>query len=89
MNKTMKTFGTLLACLTLAGTCLAAPRGGFGGPGRHHAPAPIHHHGGNHWHNPPPPPPSYHGHHHGHHHTGLLALGAAAIGGLIGGLVSW
>ena len=88
MNKTMKTFGTILACLTLAGTCVAAPYGGFGGPGRHSAP--THHHGGSHWHNPPPPPPPRHGHHHGHHHdAGLLTLGSAVIGGLVGGILSW
>ena len=85
MNKTMKTFGTILACLALTGTCLAAPRGG-----RHHhnrGAAPTHHiaHHGHHQPPPPPPPPpeAHHHHHGGHHHTGPVAFGAAVIGGLV------
>ncbi len=90
-NKTIKTFGTILACLALTGTCLAAPRGGHYG---HHAPAPMHHAGHGHYHHPapPPPPPPHHHHHHGHHHTGLIATGAAVvgvIGGVIGALTGW
>ena len=87
MNKTMKTFGTILACLALTGTCLAAPRGGH--PNHHNrgpAPAPMHHttHGHRHHHMPPPPPPPAVGH---HHHGGVAAFGAAVVGGLIGGLI--
>ena len=89
MNKTMKTFGTLLACLALTGTCLAAPHGGYR---NHRAPAPMHHapHGHRHHHMPPPPPPRpvvvYH-HHGGHHHTGAVAFGAAVVGGIVGALI--
>ena len=84
-NKTIKTFGTILACLALTGTCLAAPHGGHHG---HRAPAPMHHAGHRHYHHPaPPPPPPPHHHHHGHHHTGLIATGAAVVGGVIGGVV--
>ncbi len=85
-NKTIKTFGTILACLALTGTCLAAPHGGHYG---HHAPAPMHHAGHGHYHHPapPPPPPPHHHHHHGHHHTGLIATGAAVVGGVIGGVI--
>ena len=82
-NKTIKTFGTILAGLALTGTCLAAPRGGHYG---HHAPAPMHHAGHGHYHHPAPPPPHHH-HHHGHHHTGIIATGAAVVGGVIGGVV--
>ena len=81
-NKTIKTFGTILACLALTGTCLAAPHGGHNA---HHAPAPMHHAGHGHHHHPAPPPPAHH--HHGHHHTGLIATGAAVVGGVIGGVV--
>ncbi len=82
-NKTIKTFGTILACLALTGTCLAAPRGGHYG---HHAPAPIHHAGHGHYHHPAPPPPAHH-HHGGHHHAGIIATGAAVVGGVIGGVI--
>ena len=90
MNKTIKTFGTILACLALTGTCLAAPHGGRHNPGpapmHHRAPAPRHHH------MPPPPPPPRHAVHHHHHHncghhTGVITMGAAVVGGLIGGLI--
>ena len=89
MNKTMKTFGTLLACLALTGTCLAAPHGGYR---NHRAPAPMHHapHGHRHHHMPPPPPPRpvvVHHHHGGHHHTGAVAFGAAVVGGIVGALI--
>ena len=89
-NKTLKTFGTILACLALTGTCLAAPRGGFHN-NRAPAPAPMHHtHHGHHYHPappPPPPPPAVHHHHHGGHHTGALTLGAAVVGGIVGALI--
>ena len=90
MNKTMKTFGTILACLALTGTCLAATHGGRHNPGpapmHPHAPAPRHHH------LPPPPPPPpppvvHHHHHHGKHHVGVLTLGAAVVGGVVGALI--
>ena len=61
-----------------AGACLARPCG----PG---------HHGG--WHRPhcpPPPPPRYHVVHHTHHHggnAGWVALGAAVVGAVVGGLI--
>lgn len=89
MNKTMKIFGTLLACLALTGTCLAAPHGGYR---NHRAPAPMHHapHGHRHHHMPPPPPPRpvvVHHHHGGHHHTGAVAFGAAVVGGIVGALI--
>ena len=89
MNKTMKTFGTLLACLALTGTCLAAPHGGYR---NHRAPAPMHHapHGHRHHHMPPPPPPRpvvVHHHHGGHHHTGAVAFGAAVVGGIVGAII--
>ncbi len=90
MNKTVKTFGTILACLALTGTCLAAPRGRHGG---YRAPAPMHHapHGHRHNHMPPPPPPPrhtvVHHHHGGHHHTGAVAFGAAVVGGIVGALI--
>ena len=89
MNKTLKTFGTLLACLALTGTCLAAPHGGYR---NHRAPAPMHHapHGHRHHHMPPPPPPRpvvVHHHHGGHHHTGAVAFGAAVVGGIVGALI--
>ena len=78
MNKTMKTFAALLACFTFAGAAMAAPHGGY-----HHAPAPVHHHR-----TPPPPPPPPEMHH--HHHGGLIgtvALGAAVVGGFVGGML--
>ena len=89
MNKNMKILATALACLTLTGTCLAAPHGGRHNPGpapmHHRAPAPRHHH------QPPPPPPpprhEVHHHHHGGHHTGVIAMGAAVVGGLVGALI--
>ena len=87
-NKTIKTFGTILACLALTGTCLAAPHG----RDRHgRPPAPMHHRGGPRHHHipPPPPPPRVHHHHHGchHHGPGVIALGAAVVGGIVGGLI--
>ena len=88
MNKTIKTFGTILACLALTGTCLAAPHGK---PHNNHAPAPMHHQAPPPQHHkmPPPPPAARHHHHGGHHHNGrgLAVLGAAVVGGLIGGLL--
>ena len=79
-----KTIAAVIACLTLAGTCVAAPHGGRGyGP----APAPMHHRApAPHYNPPPPPPPRHHVHHH-HHHNGIIAAGAAVTGGLIGGII--
>jgi len=72
MNKTIKTIALLLAGLTLtAGTAVATP-----------------HHGG--WHRPHCPPPRYQVVHHTHHHggnAGWVALGAAAVGAVVGGLI--
>ena len=75
MNKTIKTIAVLLAGLTLtAGTAVAAPHHGWG-----HRP-----------HCPPPPPPRHHVVHHVHHgggNAGWVALGAAAVGAVVGGLI--
>lgn len=74
-----KTIAAVFACLTLAGTCVAAPHGVRGhGP----APAPMHHAPARHHH--VPPPPRHHVHHHHHHHNGMIVAGAAVTGGLIG-----
>ena len=74
MNKTIKTIAVLLAGLTLtAGTAVAAP-----------------HRGGHRPHCPPPPPPRHHVVHHVHHgggNAGWVALGAAAVGAVVGGLI--
>ena len=95
MNKKVKVIGTILACLALTGTCLAAPHGGHHG-GRNAAPmhhgAPAHHPAPHHHRNPPPPPapppaPAPVVIHEAPAHTGVIALGAALIGGLIGGIV--
>ena len=72
MNKIIKTFAVLMAGMVLtAGTAVAAP-----------------HHG---WHRPhcPPPPPRHHVVHHVHHggNAGWVALGAAAVGAVVGGLI--
>jgi len=80
MNKTTKILATLIACTTLAGTCLAAPHGGH-----NYGPAPMHHRA-------PPPPPRHemHHHHHDRHHhdaPGIIAFGAAVIGGIVGGIL--
>ena len=90
MNKTFKVFATLLACFALTATCFAAPRGGRG---HGKAPAPRHHQAPKRHHKAPPPPPPrhthHHHHHHGHHndrHCGWVTLGAAVVGGLVGGL---
>ena len=76
MNKTIKTIAVLLAGMTLtAGTAVAAPH-----HGRHCRPAPIHHHC----------PPRHHVVHHVHHgggNAGWVALGAAAVGAVVGGLI--
>lgn len=45
---------------------------------------------GNRPHCPPPPPPRYHVVHHTHHHggnAGWVALGAAVVGAVVGGLI--
>ena len=73
MNKTIKTIAVLLAGLTLtAGTAVAAPHHGRG-------------------HRPHCPPPRCHVVHHTHHHgggnAGWVALGAAAVGAVVGGLI--
>ena len=74
MNKTIKTIAVLLAGLTLtAGTAVAAP-----------------HHGWGHRPHCPPPPPRHHVVHNVHHHggnAGWVALGAAAVGAVVGGLI--
>ena len=75
MNKIIKTFAVLMAGMVLtAGTAVAAP-----------------HHGGHRPHCPPPPPPRHHVVHHTHHHgggnIGWVALGAAAVGAVVGGLI--
>ena len=90
MNRTFKVFATLLACFVLTATCFAAPRGGHG---HGKAPTPRHHQAPKRHHKAPPPPPPrhthHHHHHHGHHndrHCGWVTLGAAVVGGLVGGL---
>ena len=85
MNKTFKKLMVFtLAGLTLCATAMAAPRGGKGPAPR---PAPRHHVPKHR----PAPPPKHHGHQHhhgGHHHNkGWVTLGAAVVGGLVGGLV--
>ena len=74
MNKIIKTFAVLMAGMVLtAGTAVAAP-----------------HHGWHRSHCPPPPPPRHHVVHHVHHHGGnggWVALGAAAVGAVVGGLI--
>ena len=85
MNKIIKTVAVMaLACVTLCGTAMAAPRhhGGRGpkpAPVHHRAPA---HHPHAHW--APPPPPVVHVHHGG---NGLAVLGGAIVGGIVGALV--
>lgn len=101
MNKTLKRLMVLaLAGVTLCGPVTAAPRGGKGrapqpaprhqtakrppAPERHapkrqkhHRPAPERRHGHH----------KVHRHHHGGHKAGWVTLGAAVIGGLVGGLL--
>ena len=77
MNKTIKTIAVLLAGMTLtAGTAVAAPH-----HGRHCRPAPIHHHC------PPRHHVVVHHAHHGGESAGWVALGAAAVGAVVGGLI--
>ena len=75
MNKIIKTFAVLMAGMVLtAGTAVAAPNHGWG-----HRPQ-----------CPPPPPPRHHVVHHVHHgggNAGWVALGAAAVGAVVGGLI--
>ena len=75
MNKIIKTFAVLMAGMVLtADTAVAAPHHGWG-----HRPD-----------CPPPPPPRHHVVHHVHHHggnAGWVALGAAAVGAVVGGLI--
>ena len=77
MNKIVKTVLVLVAGMVLTtGTAVAAPH-----HGRHCRPAPIHHRC---------PPPRHHVVHHVEHHggnAGLIALGAAAVGAVVGGLI--
>ena len=74
MNKIIKTFAVLMAGMVLtAGTAVAAP-----------------HHGWRHRPHCPPPPPRHHVVHHVHHgggNAGWVALGAAAVGAVVGGLI--
>lgn len=93
MNKTFKKLMVLaLAGVTLCGPVMAAPHGGKGRAPKpaprhqtvkrpptqkHHAPKKQHH----------PAPKHHHVHHHGGHHNGWVTLGAAVIGGLVGGLL--
>ena len=74
MNKIIKTFAVLMAGMVLTtGTAVAAPR-----------------HRGHRPHCPPPPPPRHQVVHHVHHgggNAGWVALGAAAVGAVFGGLI--
>ena len=73
MNKIIKTFAVIAAGMVLTtGTAVAAPHHGWGR--RSHC---------------PPPPPRHHVVHHVHHDSdaGWVALGAAAIGAVVGGLI--
>ena len=74
MNKIIKTFAVLMAGMVLtAGTAVAAP-----------------HHGWGHRPHCPPPPPRHHVVHHVHHgggNAGWVALGAAAVGAVVSGLI--
>ena len=97
MNKTLKKLMVLvLAGATLCGPLMAAPRGG---KGRAPKPAPRHqtvkrppapkHHAPKRHHRPAP---HHHKHHkvhhlHGGHNNGWVTLGAAVVGGLVGGLL--
>ena len=77
MNKIIKTFAVLMAGMVLtAGTAVAAPH-----HGRHCRPAPIHHHC------PPRHHVVVHHAHHGGGNAGWVALGAAAVGAVVGGLI--
>ena len=73
MNKIIKTIAVLMAGMVLtAGTAVAATRQWWGH--RPHC----------------PPPPRHHVVHHTHHHggnVGWVALGAAAVGAVVGGLI--
>ena len=74
MNKIIKTIAVLMAGMVLtAGTAVAAPHHGWGR--RPHC--------------PPPPPPRHHVVRHVHHEgaAGWVALGAAAVGAVVGGLI--
>ena len=74
MNKIIKTFALLMAGMVLTtGTAFAGP-----------------HHGWGHRPHCPPPPPRHHVVHHVHHgggNAGWVALGAAAVGAVVGGLI--
>ena len=100
MNKTLKQLMVLvLAGVTLCGPVMAAPRGGKGRaphPAPRHQtakrpPAPKHHAPKKQTHHRPAPK-RHHGHHKVHHHhggknNGWVTLGAAVVGGLVGGLL--
>ena len=101
MNKNIKKLAVMtLAGLTLCGTAVAAPHGGRGGaprpaPTHHRTPAPMVHGGGQN----APQKLRFGGqvaegdreamrkHPRGNHAGGWIALGAAAIGGLVGGII--
>ena len=74
MNKIIKTFVVLMAGMILTtGTAFAGPYHGWGQ--RPHC---------------PPPPPRHHVVHHVYHgggNAGWVALGAAAVGAVVGGLI--
>lgn len=99
MNKTLKQLMVLaLAGVTLCGPAMAAPRGG---KARAPHPAPRHqtakrpptpkHHAPKRQTHHRPAPKHHHYHHKAHHHVGhnadWVTLGAAVVGGLIGGLL--
>ena len=74
MNKIIKPFAVLMAGMILtAGTAVAAP-----------------HHSRRHRPHCPPPPPRHQVVHHVHHgggNAGWVALGVAAVGAVVGGLI--
>ena len=99
MNKTLKQLMILvLAGVTLCGPVMAAPRGG---KGRAPHPAPRHqtakrplapkHHALKRQTHHRPTPKHHHEHNKVHHHgdknNGWVTLGAAVVGGLVGGLL--
>ena len=75
MNKIVKAVAVMAAGMILTtGTAVAAPHHGWG-----HRP-----------HCPPPPPPRHYVVHHVHHgggNAGWVALGVAAVGAVVGGLI--
>ena len=70
----------VIAIALVAASTGAFARGWHGGP----------HHGWGHRPHCPPPPPRHHVVHHVHHgggNAGWVALGAAAVGAVVGGLI--